>query len=265
MSSLQNKLYNYEQTPPEKVWGKITAALDESNLEDKFPSTLYNSETVPPFSAWDKITSALDAEPGTIIPVTRRGFPFFRYAAAAAVIGIIAFGIMKWTGNSSKVKAGSEDIANTKKTDAPDNTQTTNPNENDIAESPAKEDNAAIEKNAAEVNTGETKTTRTKKVKPGYAITENIDETEPIYAYNEYTPPNLADRYVMLMTPNGIIRMSKKLGNIVCCVAGEEQDDDCKDQLKKWQEKIAASPIAPAPGNFMDILSLVSSLSGDEL
>ncbi len=42
--------------------------------------------------------------------------------------------------------------------------------------------------------------------------------------------------------------MSKKLGNIVCCVAGEEQDDECKDQLKKWQEKIAASPVAPRTG-----------------
>ena len=71
----------------------------------------------------------------------------------------------------------------------------------------------------------------------------------------------LTDRYIMLMTPDGnIIRMSKKWSDLVCCVSGEEQDADCKDQLKKWQEKMAASSLAPSPGNFMDILSLVNSL-----
>ncbi len=93
----------------------------------------------------------------------------------------------------------------------------------------------------------------------------NEFDTDPVYAYNELSPTNIADRYVMLMTPNGIVRMSKKLGNLVCCVSGQEQDEDCKDQLKKWQEKIACSPVAPSPGNFMDILSLVSSLNNNEL
>jgi hypothetical protein len=65
----------------------------------------------------------------------------------------------------------------------------------------------------------------------------------------------------MLMTPNGqIIRISKKLGDLVCCVSGEDQDQECQDQLKKWRQKIANAPVAPSPGNFMDILSLLQSI-----
>ena len=65
----------------------------------------------------------------------------------------------------------------------------------------------------------------------------------------------------MLMTPDGnIIRMSKKLCDLVCCVSGQEQDEGCKSQLKIWQEKMASSSVAPSPGNFMDILNLVSTL-----
>jgi hypothetical protein len=67
----------------------------------------------------------------------------------------------------------------------------------------------------------------------------------------------------MLMTPNGIVRVSKKLGDIVCCVTGEAEDEDCKDQLKKWQQKMATTTVAP--GNFMDILTLVSSLNDNDL
>ena len=46
------------------------------------------------------------------------------------------------------------------------------------------------------------------------------------------------NRYVMLMTPDGnIIRMSKKLGGLVCCVSGQEQDEECKSQLKVWRKR----------------------------
>lgn len=65
----------------------------------------------------------------------------------------------------------------------------------------------------------------------------------------------------MLMTPDGqFIRMSKKLGDLLCCVSGEEQDPDCIDQMKRWRQKIAISNLTPSPGNFMDILNLVKSL-----
>ncbi len=94
-----------------------------------------------------------------------------------------------------------------------------------------------------------------------YPDNQDTELAQSIYAYEDHVP-DLADRYVMLMTPDGnIIRVAKKWSDLLCCVSGEEQDADCKDQLKKWQQKMAASSLAPSPGNFMDILGLVNSLN----
>jgi hypothetical protein len=54
--------------------------------------------------------------------------------------------------------------------------------------------------------------------------------------------------------------MSKKLTDMVCCVSGEDENDECKDQMKKWREKIICSPTCHSAGSFMDILGLVAAL-----
>ena len=74
---------------------------------------------------------------------------------------------------------------------------------------------------------------------------------------------NVAARYIAVMTPDcNVVRVSKKLDHLVCCVAGDDPGTVCKDQLQRWREKMACSPIA-ASGNFMDIVSLVNSLQED--
>jgi hypothetical protein len=260
MSSLKNKLYNYEQAPPVEAWDKIAAALDESHLSNEFPSKLYNSEIAPPVAVWDRIAGSLDTEEQPrVVHMSKRGVTFFRYAVAAAVlIGIVTFGITRWTGN--KGSSGTEGLVTTKEHQSPDKSSPS-PGENIVADNNTERENTVPDENISHTTASQVKMTKARKVKNTLAE-ENIAPTQAIYAYNEHTP-NLADRYVMLMTSNGIVRMSKKLGNIVCCVAGEEQDEDCKDQIKKWQEKLASSPVAP--GNFMDVLSLLSSLNENEL
>src|SRR5258705_7023221 len=91
-SSMQNKILNYEVTPPNGVWEKIANALDESELAHEFPSKLYGAEVVPPVSAWNKIADSLDADHEAIIPKRRRISPLLKYAAAAVVIGLLAWG-----------------------------------------------------------------------------------------------------------------------------------------------------------------------------
>jgi hypothetical protein len=265
MSSLQNKMYNYGQTPPEKVWDKIAAALDESHIADEFPSKLYNSESIPPATVWEKIVQSLEAEHLVAVPMLRRRFPLLRYAAAAIIIGIGIFGVIKWTGKNNN-SSGNGDITISKNPDTAGKKENAVTDENKTAGNNKDKEYIIPEddKNSI-VKTEQVKTIPEKKVKKNYSVQDTDYDTEPIYAYNELSPARIADRYIMLMTPNGIVRMSKKLGDLVCCVSGQEQDEDCKDQLKKWQEKIACSPVAPSPGNFMDILSLVSSLNDNDL
>ena len=41
MSSLRDKIYNYEEIPPAGTWDKIAIDLDEAELANKFPNQLY--------------------------------------------------------------------------------------------------------------------------------------------------------------------------------------------------------------------------------
>jgi len=302
MSSLQNKMYNQEVTPPVNAWEKIAAALEEAHLQNAFSSRLYNTEITPPASAWEKISVALYNEevqsefssrlynmelapPATawekvaaglgttteaVNTPVRRLSPILRYAAAAIFIGAVAYGIIRFTvntdnkENSTVLATDRKDSSIADKTKPADSgkTQTTGLNANQT-------EDEMLEKSKTLVAKSDWPVKRIARAISSSVITANennnedtdADLSQSIYAYADHIP-DISDRYIMLMTPDGnIIRMSKKWGSLLCCVSGEEQDADCKYQLKKWQEKMATSTLAPSPDNFMDILGLVNSLN----
>lgn len=257
MSSFENKLRNYEVVPPAGAWEKIAAALDE---EHKFPARLYNMEITPPAAAWDAIHASLDS-PAAVVPMRKRTSAFFRYAAAAVFTGIAALGIIKWTGSNRTEGSGMANAANggaQNSENRPSTIQkfTGNKDENK-APGKTKPELAGLGQPAGDPvrkNRGPAISTAR------YTERINNEGALPMYAYEDHLP-KMADRYITLMTPQGnFIRMSKKWEDLICCVSGEEQDDDCRTQLKKWQEKIAASPLTNSPGNVLDILHLVNSL-----
>jgi hypothetical protein len=256
------RLQNHEVSPPANTWEKITAALDEH----EFPARMYKMEVAPPASAWEKINSSLSPAAETVAPV-RKLNPFLRYAAAAVFIGLVAYGIIYMTiGNNSKdnntaAVAVAKDSNTSNKIvtgDASKQTQVTTviAKEDDTLEK-SKTLIARLDRSLKRVTKTVASTPNSKRTEEE-AIDANLSQS--IYAYAAHVP-DISERYVMLMTPDGnIIRMSKKWSELLCCVSGEDQDAGCKDQLKKWQEKMAASSLAPSPGNFMDILGLVNSL-----
>lgn len=271
MSSLKNKMTNYEVAPPADSWKKIAAALDEAHSQDQFPSRIYNMEIMPPAAAWEEIEASLNSS--TDIPViapVRRLSPLLRYAAAAILVGVVAFGIIRFTMTNNDSINSTAQVNESKDSSTPLNNlniagETAN---SDLDSDKSAKQDAVVVENKPRI----TKSSSAVKKTPGTIHTvaarrNNVmndvseDLSQTLYAYADHIP-TLADRYVMLMTPDGnIIRMSKKWSDLLCCVSGEEQDADCKDQLKKWQQKIASSELAPSPGNFMDILGLVNSLN----
>lgn len=298
MSSLKDKMRNYEVNPPAIIWDKIAAALDGSCQENQFPSRLREMETTPPAGVWDKIAEKLDnnedlkfperlhqmevnpptsvwskiaseldqaEKPAAIVISQPSGFKqILRYAVAAVLVGAIAFAALRWNGFSDKAVSGAQ-LA-TANTDSGSNN----------AASPIESGEVTNSENfaASTLQTGQTekqipgidkpyKSTSSKRTTlvQNAAYRNNHEKaSSALYTYNDHVPP-VADRYIMLMTPDGnLIRMSKKWGNLVCCVSGEDPEADCKDQLKKWQEKMATSALTNSTGNVMDILNLVSSL-----
>jgi hypothetical protein len=276
---IKDKLQNCEVVPPARVWEKIASELDESELASSFPSALYQAEVVPPLSVWNTIKESLEpAEEKTM--ERRRIIPWIRYAAAASVIGLMALGGFqlfknKTSGNTETGKPitnAAPAISNPAVT--PDNTLTkTGPatdeeTRDDRALEESKHTFASLDMSA---NSRIRQKTRNAHTQPLELAAYSASSLSPEETYQELPcsdveqpsvmhsdkRKNIVDRYVMLMTPDGnIIRVSKKWSDLVCCVSGAEQDSDCKDQLKKWREKVATS----APANVLDILSLVNSL-----
>ena len=259
---LQNKMYDYEVTPSANLWEKIAADLDESELTHEFPSKLYEIEITPPPSAWNKINTSLDAEE-VESPKRKKVFAIFRYAAAAAVIGLVAFGsiqLLKGKSTDKKIVLQREKLTDTTTSlnTTDENNTVTNQKNDDEALEKSKQTLAKLDipvkslKNAAKYNFIQ------------HALnTRETDYTETNLP-NDQINNNVAARYIAVMTPDcNVVRVSKKLDHLVCCVAGDDPGTICKDQLQRWREKIACSPGATSPGNFMDIVSLVNSLQED--
>ncbi len=266
-SGVQHKMLSYGVAPPPGVWDKIAAELDESELDHVFPSTLYEAEVAVPVGTWSKIQAALNARHEAAVPERRRISLFIRYAAAAVVIGLVVWGGLQLLNNKQQNK----NIVATETTQPlNENPETSAVQATDVAtESRQPDINAEkIEEARNDAALEASKKTfakldmpvnprRLKSIASAYRFASTTQGDEPEDSYAD----DVSSRYIILMTPDGhFIRMSKKLDNMVCCVSGEEQDKDCKDQMTRWREKMACSPTGHSTGSFLDILSLIKSL-----
>ncbi len=262
--SLGDKLKDAEKAPPAGYWSRILSQLEEAGLAGK----LYHHEQAPPENAWEQILQGIGT--GVSNPVERKITPWFRYAAAAAILVIVGLGIMRLTQfrNEEPGMAVQQDSlpANNGKTTDNSKAELTKlvagipaGNEearNDAALEASKKTFAKLDlperRIAREVsNFYFTSTAETDAASRGLDINNSSGLPDPAVA---------ADRYITLMTPEGnIIRVSKKLSGMVCCISGETGDPACENQLKKWREKIVASSIGHSADSFMDILMLVNS------
>lgn len=269
-SGVQHKLLNHEVTPPPGVWDKIAAELDESELHHSFPSKLYEAEVIAPTGVWNNIQAALNEDHEVVVPKRRAIAPWLRYAAAAVVIGLIAWGGLSILNNKkSAAPVASDKTIQDPKTNIDIAVTPTNPGTVIInqAPSPDKTDEArndaaleASKKTFAKLDIP-VNSHRLKNIASSYSFASTV-ETGPADNYiSERDPADLSDRYIVLMTPDGhFVRMAKKLSNMVCCVSGEEQDKECVDQMSRWKEKMACSPTGHSTGSFLDILNLIKSL-----
>ncbi|MBI5371756.1 MAG: hypothetical protein HZA79_06995 [Sphingobacteriales bacterium] len=262
--SLANKLKDAEKAPPAGHWNRVLSQLEEDGLAGK----LYPLEEMPPANAWEKIRHTLETE--TAHPAKRKIIPWFRYAAAAAILVIIGLGAMRLTRSRNE-----EPEMATRQDSLPVNNGTTTDNSKEeltklvagiTADNEEARNDAALEaskKTFAKLDMPDrriardvsnfyfTSTAETGAASRGLDITNSSTLPDPAIA---------ADRYITLMTPEGnIIRVSKKLSGMVCCISGETGDPACENQLKKWREKIVASSLGHSADSFMDILMLVNS------
>jgi hypothetical protein len=286
--SYPKRLYDLTDTPPAHVWGVITTALDRSPVAEK----LLAMEVTPPTGVWNKIKTSLDGEYEAAVPERRRLAPVFRYAAAAAIAGLLFFSGYQLFNKKSQPEE------TTAKTITPINTNdnlptpSTEKNDNAIAidtkeqkDGPIIKADETIEhaRDMAALEASKKTYARLDMPKQNKRLKEVADFyfTEPVFNppatrkidINETMPldvnetevmkENDPNRYISLLTKDGkVIRISKKLSDLACCVSGDDLDKDCQDQMKKWRDKIANSG-NHSPASFLDILTLINSLKDD--
>lgn len=275
--NIGSKLSSIQLAPPAAIWNNIAANLDESPFGSQLAEKLQNTEVAPPANAWSKISAELDTVHEAAVPERRKLSPFIRYAAAASIIGLLAFSALQLFKNKG---SDDNDVFAKETTTIPEKINTiVSPVKKETTTSVTPEAVAIAEEVRNDAALEASKKTYAKLDKP---VSAKMDMAAAFY-FNDAIPTGTTrgigdifdvpeeqpttntnssnSRYIILMTPDGnIIRMSKKLSDLICCVSGEEQDADCLHQLKKWKDKLANSYAGHSPGNFMDIFSLVNSL-----
>lgn len=231
--SLSNKLYHIEIAPPVNAWSNIERELDDQEALHIIEKKLSQLQVQPPTGAWTNIRNILEERNKPKSLVVPMHYGWLKYAAAACFVAIISITAYFIFNDGSQT---GQDIAVGTKNSEPVagvNMQVDNRNDNGIS---ATTNNGTSSKDQAMA------AIRT-KLGNAYAVS-NEKNTE------------LQGRYIILMTPDGnIVRMSKKVGNMADCIAGE--DHSCDEQISQWQKEMATSTSTSGPDNFLGILDMV--------
>lgn len=241
------RLGEMEAIPPSGVWEQIAGSLNEEITLENVAKKLYALEVAPPASVWNNIESQLPQR-GTkskviAMPIYRRAWA--KYAVAASVVGII--GLFAYFMN----RGGEADVKNmmatlhTEKVQSPATITETEPAQ-------------STKTHIDEINAPLPMANAT-------PTAANILKTPAGNTYSTTVEKNkeINGRYIVLMTENGdIVRMSKKMGELADCVAGEDPTAGCNHQIEKWQKELAHSPVSAMPDDFLEILELANQENG---
>lgn len=272
----QHKLYDYQVTPPAEAWKNIATELEELQalkplgqqllaLETEPPAAAWNHilehleeehsfsnvagrlralEVAPPAAAWDKIDAELDAAKpvSKLAPVKKGAFNWSKYAVAACIVGLLGFSIFHLVEKSNRDSNGIIADLFEKKEDSSKPSVALHDSKIKPAIKPHPETGSDLALN--------------EPVKPVQIKTASGNTYKTTVEKNKA----IQGRYIMLMTEDGnVVRMSKKLGNMADCVAGENNSEDCNYQIEQWQKEMAKAPVAATPDNILDILELARS------
>lgn len=289
-TKFRSDVLKLEVEPPSFTWNKIAEQLD-TEPQENFSTRLYEYEVTPSTNSWSKIVVALDDKQTTtpVIPIRKNYSRLFRIAAAAAIIGIIA-----WAGFS---------VLNNDKSTTDDNNIAQKDVKTIVPATPAIEtkqtpvvegikENTTIAEAATEIASVKpatndirkwTKPFIKKQQEPVYTFTEteshaSSDDIAIADATNLHTnkrktiatattDTNTDTRYLVYLTEQGdIVKLSKKLADLKCIYTKEgnvSQDalakldaSQCNDQVKFWQEKMANSSLQSS-SNPLELIEIL--------
>lgn len=270
--SIQQKINSVEETVPANAWEQIEQQLNIEQNDAYVAATLQAIEVTPPATAWSFIEQSLEEGGAKVISINRNSPKrFYRMAAAAAVVGILAWGGYRLLNNNSTTSTAPISIAANPVDDTPATTPST----------VSPDTNVTIAEEPAVATTSRTQIKERIKQKlaspdalayvetPDHSLENNVayqgihhkqpEKTKETSGFSE-------SQYFMVLNDNGeLVRVSKKISNLKCAgtanvdAATAFQSKDCNEQIKVWREKMAMAAAISASAGDIDLNALINS------
>lgn len=213
-----------EMTPPAFVWENIETALTKDE-DAALAAKLITAQVQAPAKSWELIEEELQPQ-AKVIPISRRFAPLYQLAAAAVIVGLLAWGAFQLIGNMNEQEL--------------------------IAVEEPKQQPATSN---ADTNTQQTVTTAIKEetIDPAVAKNQTTSNNSPALAHEKpvVKKTKFAEtNYLLVLNDKGeLVRVSKKLSTMDCAKTGETPVDavtalqakDCENKIKRLQERMANS------------------------
>ena len=266
---IQKKINSVEETVPAAAWANIEQQLNIEQNDAYIAATLQSTEITPPAIAWSAIEESLEEKGAKVISINRNSPKrFLRMAAAAAVIGVLAWGGYRLLNTNETAEAPAIAAADP-------TTETTEP-----AGATKPDSNIAVAAPTAETTSSRSQIKERIKQKlaspDALAYAETPDHSfENNVAYQgihhkqaetkKETSGFSESQYFMVLNDNGeLVRVSKKISNLKCAVGNADaatalQSKDCNEQIKLWREKMAMAAAISASAGDIDLNALINS------
>jgi hypothetical protein len=253
-SQLQNKLLHYQVQPPERVWNKIAASLEE-DISLSLSEKLYQYKQDPPPSVWQNIVMQISMtipEKTKIIPFHARYGRLLKYSGAVAIfifIAVLTSLLMSKKTESELPAQGivqNNVIKNRPPKASPDSDQISSPAEE---KENTKPERVIARSKVAKDRRGDSQ---------AFSFIENFLPRQA--EKNEIVRSSIdADKYMMYSDDDGnVIRLPKKIFSAFACPT---EDLICKQRLQQLREKFAASATT---ADFTGLLQILKDLQENQ-
>jgi hypothetical protein len=255
-SQLQHKLLHYEVQPPEGVWNKIAASLDET-ISTTVSEKLYQYEEEPSPIIWQNISSQLNnsvSEKAKVIPFYVRYRRPLKYSGAVAIFIFLAVLTTLLISKKTESELPSQGIAKT------------NTTKKDTSKLPvtSQEDNTVArlsDKNKPNHLIAKSKVSGVRQEESQNSNSSSFESFLPQQAQrNDIVTTSISsDKYMIYSDGDGnVVRLPKKIFNAFACPT---EDISCKLRLQQLKEKFAASAMTT---DFTGLLQILKSLQENQ-
>ena len=254
-SELQNKLLQYEVSPPEKVWDNIAASLDR-DIPFTVSERLYQFQQTPPHSAWTAISNNLDQPQrgAVVLPFFKRYRRSLKYAGATAAMVFLAVLVSLMVSKKTESEVpiqGQTQVPAGRPQQSNDTAPPQQPEETNTllarAGKPEKSQGISFYRGAAmlEPMTMINAVSHIEQLFPGIA--------EPTHALPSRDLSNKYDNYMVYSDDEGhAVRLPKKMYDAIAC---PNDDLICKQRIKYLQQQVSSAAVTADFTGLLEILN----------